>query len=436
MADITTTRIFTDGEKGITAAKLNDIIGSSTIQPAFVSTKPVASTADPADNMLILKAAGAYAQVPVSTLTTSIGNALPSPDSEIWLVRLRSFNAVGNPNFEVDQRNVGTLIANPAGAGPDRWLQSKAGTLVASGQQVGGAVAIPGINFSITRAFYRFTLTTQQASLGISDFLRLYQFVEGSSLRELISDVTSISLLVRTSVAGLKFSVMIQDNPATKTLVKLATIPSANTWTLIQLPNLPQMTVGNFAVVPGVVGYLLQITLAAGANLLAPAADTWQAGNFMGAPGMSNFAASPVNSTFDIAFLHHEPGPLCSTLIDKPFTQNLDECLRYYQKSYDYDVALGTANAVGYLQGVQQTTTAIAGAFRFFKPMAKIPTVTCYNMQTGGVNGIRLAGIDYAVSSINSPGKSGFVGMITGSAMPAPTAGSMLAFHYTADTGW
>ena len=52
MSDIVTTRIFTDGEKGITATKMNDIIGSSVIQPAFYSAKSTASMADAADTLL------------------------------------------------------------------------------------------------------------------------------------------------------------------------------------------------------------------------------------------------------------------------------------------------------------------------------------------------------------------------------------------------
>ena len=57
MADIVTSRVFVDGEKGITAAKLNDIVASSVIQPAFYTSKPTAGTADPADIALILKVA-------------------------------------------------------------------------------------------------------------------------------------------------------------------------------------------------------------------------------------------------------------------------------------------------------------------------------------------------------------------------------------------
>src|SRR5206468_12857107 len=119
--DITTTRIFSNAEQGITATKLNDIIAGSSVQPAFYSNKPVASTVDPPDTLLVLKAAGTYAQAPFSTVISSVSSQLPSSDPEIWSVRLRSFNAVGNPNFEVDQVNIGAAVANINGSCMDRW---------------------------------------------------------------------------------------------------------------------------------------------------------------------------------------------------------------------------------------------------------------------------------------------------------------------------
>jgi hypothetical protein len=437
MADITTTRIFTDGEKGITAAKLNDIIGSSTIQPAFVSSKPVASTADPADNMLILKAAGTYAQVPVSTLTTSIGNALPSPDSEIWLVRLRSFNALGNPNFEIDQRNVGTSLSNPATGTfiQDRWNHNKTGTMAVTLGRQAGTITVPGTSFNISQNFLRVTLNTAQGSLGTTDQLQLQQAVEGPFLRELFGDVHSVSLLVRSSVSNLKFSLALRDQAPTKSLVKLCTIPTANVWTLIQLPNLPQMTGGNFTMASGSTGYLLGICLAAGANFIAPAADTFQAGNFFGAPGMSSFVGQAVNSTFDVAFVQHEPGPVCSTLMDKPFTQSLSECQRYFQKSYQYGTALGTVTNAGaaFIVGVggQQPFCYVP----FKVTMGKAPTVVGYSGDTGAANNLRdrIAAVDKGISSTNGAADSGFGGFSVGTPNASAT---IYSFQYTADTAW
>src|SRR5215475_6206399 len=83
----------------------------------------------------------------------------------IWSARLRGFNAVGNPTFEVDQRNVGTSVS-ANGFSVDRWKVGKTGTLAftAQQQQAGfkSCPVVPGTNFAISRSWVRITLTTQQ----------------------------------------------------------------------------------------------------------------------------------------------------------------------------------------------------------------------------------------------------------------------------------
>lgn len=442
MADIVTTRVFTDGEKGITAAKLNDIVASSTIQPAFVSSKPTASTADPADSMLLLKAAGTYAQVPFSTVVSSVNTQLPSSDSEIWSVRLRSFNAAGNPNFEVDQRNVGTALTNSANGAwlADRWTwgqAASAGKITA--QRTNELVPIPGTSYNITQTRLRLTLTTQQTTLGATDYFVVSQTVEGCNFRELIGDVNSISLLVRSSVANLKFGLKLGDPGAARTLVKLCTIPTANVWTLIQLPNLPVIpSGGNFGFLQGVAGYVLNICLGAGTTWIAPAAGTWQNGNFIGAPGQDNFFSQAVNSTFDIAMMQHEPGAVCSTLMDKPFTGadgNFEECLRYYQKTYDHLTVPGAVTSTGLVAfNTAGAATLAYGPLRFHKPMAKTPTVALYNWNTGAVNSVQDgAGTNHASASAANVGTAGFSGVTF---TTATAAANGVYAHYTADTGW
>jgi hypothetical protein len=307
MADIVTSRTFVDGEKNITAQKLNDIVASSVIQPAFVSAKPSTSTVAPTDNLLVLTAAGGtYAKAPFQTIIDSV-NANLNTNAAIWSVRLRSFQALGNNTFEVDQRNVGNTVANAANNTfiQDRWLIGKSGTMAYSVGRSSAAlpdVVVPGTNFRISNAFLRVTLTTAQASLAATDYTQIYQNVEGCQWRELSNDVHSISLLVRSSVAGLTFGVALRDSAPTKTLTKLCTIPSANTWTLITLPNLPVWPAGNFSSAPGAIGYTLSIVLAAGSSQMNSANDTWQTIAALGAVGQSSFANSPVNSTFDIAY--------------------------------------------------------------------------------------------------------------------------------------
>src|SRR4029077_6572320 len=237
----------------------------------------------------------------------------------IWSVRLRSFNAIGNPSFEVDQRSVGTAVTNPVTLSMDRWQPAKTGTMgftaqqISAGTGIGGGVVVPGTNFVITCNFLRITLTAQEASLAASDGLVVQQFVEGPRWRELMGDVHSLQVLIRSSVRGLRFRMWFKDAGVTRSLTKLSPAGLlANTWTLIPLPNLPTWpSGGSFSSAPGANSYLLGFSLAAGSSVTAAANDVWQNASVFGAIGQSNFAAQAINSTFDIAFVQHEPGALC-----------------------------------------------------------------------------------------------------------------------------
>jgi hypothetical protein len=436
--DITQGYIFVPAEKSIDQVKMNAIVGQAYINPAFISGQTGSSSTTTGDYFLLYKAGGTLAKILYDDLASSLA-AATGFQSQIWSTRLRSFNSVGNCSFSVDQRTVGTGMSLAGLAFiQDRWQGSNnLATGRATAVPTYGNVTLPGTSsFYITDRFLRITLTTAQASLAAGELLYLQQLVEGPMLRELLGDVHSISLLVRSSVAGLKFGCALRDAALTRSLCKLCTIPSSNVWTLIPLSNLPLWDAGaTWNVQPGNQGYILSIALAAGTTFTAPAADTWQAGNFVAPPGMSNFAASAVNSTFDIAFCQHEPGAQATTLIDKPFSQNYDECLRYYAKSYDYGVKGPTNTAVGVVSAMTGSNGLYAlGTIPFPKTMAKTPTLTVYAVD-GTANAVLQlgAGGNASVSTILGEGAKGFYGVGFPSAVTVNTPCQM---HYTADTGW
>jgi hypothetical protein len=360
---------------------------------------------------------------------------------QIWSVRLRSFNAIGNPNFEVDQRNAGASITAATSAWAcDRWQLSKSGgtTMAATGSQVAGTVNLPGTSFAISGKCYRVTLTATQATLGASDIIWFNQNIEGPLLRELISDVHSVQVLVRSSVAGLMFGVALRDAPAavspSNSLTKLCTIPNANTWTLITLPSLPTFPVAAWAITPGAAGYQLSIALICGSTFTASANNTWQTGNFVGAPGQSNFAAGPVNSTFDIAFVQHEPGSLCTTPIDLPFSQNYHECQRYYSKSTSYGNRFPDGNWQLAGNGFGGNSYVRSGV-RFPRVMAKTPTMR-WTGNTVTLNQVYydLTGVLYTVTSSNAF-DAGINNISLSAALSGTVLGSVLA-GWDADTAW
>jgi hypothetical protein len=443
MPDIVTSKIFVDGEKGITATKMNQIISGATIQPDFVNSKPASSTLDPTDQILELKGGATYATITGQQLIDSVSSSVTQNITPaITAVRLRSFNGAGNPSFEVDQVNAHTATAMGAGSvkACDRWFLNTVGTMRATTQALNSAwpnfITLPGTpNFNITRTSFRVTLTTAQATLGATDALHINQICEGIQFRELAADVHSISLLVRTSVAGLKFGLSLRDPTGTRSLCKLCTIPSASQWTLITLPNLPVWpTAGAFSPAVGTDGYRISICLAAGTTYIAPANDTWQNGSFFGALGQDSFASKATSSTFEIAYIQHEPGNQCTTLMDVPFDANLAACQRCYQKSFDYTVPPGSIGAGARTMSVPAATTVAYGPLSFYKPLAKTPTVVLYNHAAGTAASVRDAtGVDHAGATAGSISTTGFASI----SFSVATAGATGVYlQYAADSGW
>jgi hypothetical protein len=371
--------------------------------------------------------------------TNACQNLVTAITPTITSFRLRAFQALGNCNFEVDQRNVGnTLTGGPNGLIIDRWGLDRSGPLTAQysiGQQP-GLVAVPGTSsYNITRSFFRITVTTAQSALAASDRCRIFQYVEGPNWRELSGDVHSISLLVRSNVANLKFGLHLVDQPTqTQVLTKLCTIASAGAWQLISLASLPVWPAGNFTSAPGAVGYLFGICLAGGSSVTSSANDVWVSnGSFLAAAGQSNFLTT-VGNQFDIAFVQHSPGSNAD-LMDLDFDTNLSRCQRMYQKSYSYSTIAGTNTQAGMIGGFIAYSVAGANGPGIFKrTMAKVPTVNVYSSQ-GTINNINLnsTGAAVAVTGTANVGDAGFPGVTAASTLTAAAAYNL---HYTADTGW
>jgi hypothetical protein len=355
----------------------------------------------------------------------------------IWSQRLRSFNAVGNPTFEVTQRNCGVALVNPAHGTmiEDRWAAWNNGALNPTFQvsPFTSGKNIPGTSFAITRGYMGMKVGTTKSSLAATDLFGISTQIEGPAWRELQNDVHSLSLLLRSTV-NCKLGVSLRDGgTVSKSLTKLITL-TANTDTLVQLPNLPVWPAGNFTNAAGSASYSFTVMLACGSTYMSPANDTWQSGNFVGAVGQDNYLANPVNSEVDVFFVQHEPGPVCSTLQDKPFSQSLDECLRYYQKNYDYGVTPGSTAGRYVVFNTISTNTAL-GTESFYKPMAKQPTVTFYNPNNGAINqcfGL-VNGLPYQ-AAVNTSSPTG-ISSLTNGANNFPV-GAVIGFHYTSDTGW
>lgn len=379
------------------------------------------------------------------------------PRNTIWSLRLRTYNALSNPNFAIDQRNVGnpttfttspptTLIAIPI----DRFIfqaGQAAATLPQSYtvQRMAGPVTIPGTNFVISNYFYRITNQILLATVASSYYAVLYQIIEGSKFRELAGDVHSISILVRSNLASYGLPIFLQDNAggtAGYSLPTTVTMPAtANTWALLTVPNLPVFTPsGTFGSTPGSAGYKIGLGLTTG-TAFRSTVNIWSAGNFYGPTGtlgVFNLAHQNAGSYVDVAFIQHEPGAFCSIPIDKPFDINLTECRRFYQKSNIYTnkfpQAAGDYCTLGQLVA---SSALVRGRPVFNPPMALL----------GAGNPITVAAIDGTLNSVyvEGPGNAAVASIgastenIQAINLGAPSSQTQyvpVSGQWQADSGW
>lgn len=132
-----------------------------------------------------------------------------------------------------------------------------------------------------------------------------------------------------------------------------------------------------------------------------------------GISGQFNFLGTSGNvfELFDVGLYEGSVAPAFQL---PDFERELQACQRYWEKSYDYAVAPGAANAVG-CEG--STVGASSGSFNlgslYLRPKTRkrtAPTVVVYSDTTGASNRIRdrANGVDVAPSAIDLVGETGF----------------------------
>jgi hypothetical protein len=450
----------TQGDPGATGAAGPTVVSANSGNQAKVGTDSKLWTpggltiplADSTKNGLLTQVSGLTTDyVTGQNACADLGAAIKPT---IWSGR-QSPNAIGNSNFEVDSRNVFTSLPNAlTGWVQDRWYLNNTAspTVAATIANTAGPVVIPGTNYTITNRFLRFTVTTS-ATFPSNKYYVLQQYVEGPSLRELLTGVHSLQLLVRSSVAGLLFGITLNTSipPASAGsygLAHLCTLGAANTWTLITIPSILVWTSNaTWSMAPGNVGYVLNVCLGCSARYInTPTNDVWldlnSANGGYGAFGQQNspnFFTSAVGTTFDIAFVQHEPGPVCTALTDIPFHQNLRQCQRYYAKSFGYSLQPGVVGSVN--AGYKQLGTWMGGPTvrmdsDYPVPMAKKPTITMWGFNSTSSNVIYIdsTGTNIGASTIANDTRG--LQNVALASTPTGNLGAPALGSFTADTGW
>ena len=248
-------------------------------------------------------------------------------------------NRIINGAMTTDQRNAGASQTFTAAAAlaysVDRWYGYCTGANV-TGQQVAGATTPTNTQFR-----YRFTGAASVTAVGFA------QRIEQKNSYDLAGSTCTLS-------ADLAISATL----TTVTWTAYYATTTADTFGSLASPTVTQIATGTFTVGATVTNF--------STNISVPAAAT------TGLQILFTVGALTAGLTWTIGNVQLENGTLATSFDWRPYGTEFALCQRYYEKSYDVDVAPGTASAVGYFRSVV-ASNSVANTQFYNTAVFKVP---------------------------------------------------------------
>jgi hypothetical protein len=249
-------------------------------------------------------------------------------------------NRIINGQMQIDQRNAGASVAfTSAAVSLDRWngaVTSSAGTTIQR-----STTSTAGFSNS---ALITIGTGTSPASGAVN---RSYQVIEGFNIVDFAWGTASaatvtLSFWVRSSVTG-TFSGALYGASTVQSYPFNYTINAANTFEQ-KTVTIAGPTTGTWDSTNGA-GVYVNFDLGSGTTFKGTA-NAWATGTFIGVTGAINLCAT-TGATFYITGVQLEKGSVATSFDYRPFTTELQLCQRYFEKSYNTDVAVATSTDTG-----------------------------------------------------------------------------------------
>ena len=318
-------------------------------------------------------AASAAIALDANGQATLNGLAFPTSGS------LSGRNRIINGDMRIDQRNAGASVTltNAGNYVTDRWQGWEDTDGTATLQQSSVAPA----TFSNSLLF---TVTSADTSLGATQYAIINQKIEGYNVADLAfgtSDAKTITLSfwVRSSVTG-TFGGGLLNLAQNRSYPFTYAINAANTWEQ-KVVTISGDTTGTWLKDNGM-GLQVSWGLGVGSSYSATA-GSWVAGVGLSATGATNLMATN-GATWQITGVQLEAGSVATPFERRSYGQELALCQRYYEKTYDVNVAPGATTVTGlYLPSCSDAANNAIFVFKFAVPKRAASTNTAYNQGTG-----------------------------------------------------
>jgi len=293
-------------------------------------------------------------------------------------------NRIINGHMVIDQRNAGASGTATGTYTLDRWYYQASQSSKGTWQQNAGSITPPA-GFSNYLGF----TSSSAYSIAAGDYFNFQQQIEGYNWADLAwgtssASTVTLSFKVYSSLTGI-FGGSIKNNNNSRSYPFTYTIPSANTWTTINI-TIPGCTDGTWQTTNSAA---IQLCFGLGlGSTYSGTAGVWSTSNYISATGATSVVGTN-GATWYITGIQLEKGSVATPFDYRFYGKELLLCQRYYEKSF----AIETAPADGVAAGNDGMTGACYSASncrvetKFAVTKRATPTVTTYKGGDAGTNG-------------------------------------------------
>jgi hypothetical protein len=367
--DLVTTEIFFDGQQNVTAAQLNNIIGTATIQNSAITDKPSITTPAGTETLFASNSVN-LRQISLSSLGAYVqSRQVVSPSGNRNFIINPTFSPYAMQNSQAAQT---FTSAAPVYMG-DLWKFSRdnTGTYVVQASVQNG-MTLNGVNTnSQGEKSLRINCTTSGSvaagTLVIAEYavegLDYQLFYQGGSNAHLWFSFWAQSTQADT------FAVSLKNSANNRSFVVPFTISVANTPQFFQLDLGAPDTASNF-VFDNTSGIRVTIVAASGSSFQTGTVGAWQAGGFLATTAISNTILAGTSRSLDIQRPQLEVAERPSAFDYPNIPSELTRTRRYVETSCGpfqvFPVASGSHSLAGSFTGA--SVGAIGGLLKFAVP--------------------------------------------------------------------
>ena len=359
---------------------------------------------------------------------------------------LANRNLIINGDMAIAQRGTSLSIVHDGtsdGYACDRWLLQEGNHDQTEGTLAQVAVTdLAGFNNAL-----KWTTTEPESAIAADETFDICQKIEAQHCQRLGYGLSSaksatLSFYVKSSVTGTYGINVYKPDTTTRQLTSTYTISSADTWEkkTITIPG----DTDSGGTIADDIGEGLRISwhLGTGSNFTsANTALTWT--NYADAGWAYGHAQNGVittdNATWFLTGVQFEIGEVATPFQHESFDDNVYKCYRYYQKSYNYATAPGTATTVGEIgndgnPSSGSNTGQLIDFHSFYHEMRDTPQMTFYDI-AGTIN--KVSTVKHGTNEYNGETGDVFRGGSKNYSVQRPATGNSvnsIRWHFEAES--